>query len=170
MNIPELKEAMEVVTTLLQLQIETEQWRGKPVNALNTLLSTCQLLCDASDKMLPKKDEPKPTIDELQAILDKGEGGKIYIKPDGSITGGTPEDVYAEGFREGSNQRREEDILWLTKKLMGLGKVLTDRGNNYIDGRSTLYNFVGYASTMSSEELATAIIQSFGQEIEGEEK
>ena len=162
MNIPELKEAMEVVTTLLQLQIETEQWRGKPVNALNTLLSTCQLLCDASDKMLPKKDEPKPTIDELQAILDKGEGGKIYIKPDGSITGGTPEDVYAEGFREGSNQRREEDILWFTKKLMGIEEVIEkydDYAENALD-----------KNDKKSNRIATAIIQSFGQEIEGEEK
>ena len=65
---------------------------------------------NALDKVLPKKlEKPKPTIEELEKILGKnGSDGKIYIKPDGSITGGKPEDIYVEGFREGANKMRDD--------------------------------------------------------------
>ena len=59
------------------------------------------------EKIFPSKvEKPKPTIAELEKILQEEGEGKIYIKPDGSITGGKAVDVYAEGFREGANKMR----------------------------------------------------------------
>ena len=90
MNIPELKKSMEDVKELEGRGTDEviHLW-DRYKKSLETLLSACQLLCDVSDSMLPKKDIPS-----LQNLLDD--------------------------YNSGYNLARSEDILWLTKKMMGL--------------------------------------------------
>ena len=54
-----------------------------------------------------KKDKPKPTIAELEKILDSSEEGKVYLKPDGSLVAGEAEDVYLGGNIDGFNECRD---------------------------------------------------------------
>jgi len=106
MNIPELKKAMEMVKGVL----EDDQsgcgcsYKSDAGKAINTLLSSCQLLCDVSDKMEPKKEHSKW------------------------------EDEYEKGCIEGSNERRSEDILWIAKKMMGLEDKITKNLLPFADG------------------------------------
>ena len=123
MNIPELKEAMEMAKEF-RIKNGGIAATGK-YDALHTLLSACQLLCDTSDKLPPKKE-----------VVEKH--------------------LYDMGKDDGYNLAREEDILYLTKKLMGIKEVVCpdNRGDTCLDHRNC-------------EGIATAIIQSFGQEKEG---
>ena len=117
-DIPELKKAMEV--------LKEEDWNiigsfpQKVKDSLQDILSACQLLCDTSDEMLPKKE--------------KSMGD------------------YEEASNMGYNLAREEDILWITKKMMGIGEFLKR------------YKELECIDDCYLERLATAIIQSFGQE------
>ena len=134
MNIPELKEAMERTLTegekyLLDLRSDDMQ----------TLLSACQLLCDTSDKMLPKKE-----------VVEKH--------------------LYDMGKDDGYNLAREEDILWLTKKMMGLPEILKEASTFTYKRKN--YEGEEKICFLPTEEIrkvvANAIIQSFGQEKGGE--
>ena len=95
----------------------------KKNTAFQTLLSACQLLCDTSDKMLPKMERNTPIA----------------------------ENVYNNGEVKGYNKAREEDILWLTKKMMGIEEVIEQK--------------IGFNSF--NKDLSTSIIQSFGINKEG---
>jgi hypothetical protein len=71
MNIPELKKSMEDVKELEGRGTDEviHLW-DRYKKSLETLLSACQLLCDVSDSMLPKKDIPS-----LQNLLDDYNSG-----------------------------------------------------------------------------------------------
>ncbi len=103
MNIPELKKAHEETEEYLAYMSKEELIHPDMIKSLQTLLSACQLLCDVSDKMLPKRDKPD-------------------FKNDDSIT---------LGFKDGYNFARSEDILWLTKKMMGLEGVIKTELDKY---------------------------------------
>ena len=118
MNIPELKEAMEMVKGVL----EDDQsgcgcsYKSDAGKAINTLLSSCQLLCDVSEKMLPAKIE-----------ICKGEHKERTGK---WVTNGICNDcglpVNNNPAYDYYNTARSEDILWLTKKMMGLEEVIRE--------------------------------------------
>ena len=143
MNIPELKSDLEVI----KLMIKHYEERGggySQKTALQNVLSACQLLCDTSDKMLPKKE----------GSTDRGD----YT--------GNSDDDYENGVSNGEiwgyNLAREEDILWLTKKLMGLENFIKD----------FVYRWNGSERMLTTDnegfkQLANAIIQSFGLKKEG---
>ena len=116
MNIPELKKSINIAKKVLE--DDTNGLSEQLENALQTLLSACQFLCDTSDKMLPKKE------------CD------------------TYEDDQDRSFSNGYYTAREQDILWVTKKLMGLE------------------DFIGRLQPWTSKHIADAIIQLFGQEKE----
>ena len=97
MNIPELKKAMEEMKEYMKFALSSVHF-DKEKDALQAILSVCQLLCDVSDKMVPKKDEPK-------------EWNRIGFS-----------EMLA--CNEGYNLARSEDILWLTKKMMGIEEVI----------------------------------------------
>ena len=130
MNIPELKKAMEV--------LKEEDWNiigsfpQKVKDSLQDILSTCQLLCDVSDKMRKKKEYPSYYDSTLQMEMT------------------ATRDVAIDGY----NLARSEDILWVNKKLMGIEEIIMQ--DNPYTGYSAKS---GYA-----KKIATAIIQSFGQE------
>ena len=128
MNILELKKAIAFEIEYLNNYKKKEDADGIHINFLETLLSACQLLCDTSDKMLPKM------------LID------TYVE-----FGCEPlYDAYAK--EKGYNLAREEDILWITKKMMGIESLIKEIGAPQ-----------GLPLSLS-QELATAIIQSFGQE------
>ena len=109
----------------------------KKNTAFQTLLSACQLLCDTSDKMLPKMERNTPIA----------------------------ENVYNNGEVKGYNQAREEDILWLTKKLMGIEEVIKKEEITFYPRRQEKDGKTYYTvSNDGAKKLANAIIQSFGQE------
>ena len=135
MNIPELKKCIQYFME-----------NGYPASAeeyelssdrLQTLLSACQFLCDVSDKMLPKKEHIA-----LLSNKDLLFTGKL-----------TEHRTVKDWIKYGYNQAREEDILWITKKMMGLPEVVCpdNREDTCLDHRNC-------------EGIANAIIQSFGQE------
>ena len=139
MNIPELKEAMEYLKPF-GTESEALKVPQEPFNiALQTLLSTCQLLCNTSDKMLPKKE-----------VVEKH--------------------LYDMGKDDGYNLAREEDILWLTKKMMGLPEILKEASTFTYKRKN--YEGEEKICFLPTEEIrkvvANAIIQSFGQEKGGE--
>ncbi len=124
MNIPELKMDLEVI----KLMIKSYEERGGGYSqkvALQNVLSTCQLLCDVSDKMEPKKDWieefDKKFIGELQyqagdcdiGFIDAGEEGIEKVK---------------EFIQNKIDLARSEDILWISKKMMGLEEIIENNG------------------------------------------
>ena len=125
MNIPELKKAMDLVAFFTANDAEYPVLRDD----LKKVLDACQLLCDTSDKMLPKMERNTPIA----------------------------ENVYNNGEVKGYNQAREEDILWLSKKLMGIEEIILQ--DNPYTGYSAKSGYV--------KKIATAIIQSFGLNKEG---
>ena len=138
MNIPELKEKIAELKPILEDHaigrhrfIYSEEAR-----ALQTLLSTCQLLCDVSDKMLPKKVVPEIDRDFTGNADDSWDNGN---------------DV---GEADGYNLARSEDILWLTKKMMGIEEVI----ENIIHSKE---KFTGIGLT---DQLINAIRQEMGGE------
>ncbi len=63
MNIPELKKAMEILEAFIK-------YKGTDIEvgvseSLDTLISACQLLCDVSDKMEPKKEDIEKIIEKF---------------------------------------------------------------------------------------------------------
>ncbi len=125
MNIPELKKAMEVILLKYPRLLIDNDDRGI-IKEIRILYSACQLLCDVSDKMEPKKGQYYP--DKCQPYGE--ELGKIL----------------------GYNIARSEDILWLTKKMMGLEEVIIKKAPSL---RGTYSGIV--------KEIADAIRQSFEQ-------
>ena len=125
MNIPELKKAMDLVAFFTANDAEYPVLRDD----LKKVLDACQLLCDTSDKMLPKMERNTPIA----------------------------ENVYNNGEVKGYNKAREEDILWLSKKLMGIEEIILQ--DNPYTGYSAKSGYV--------KKIATAIIQSFGLNKEG---
>ena len=130
MNIPELKNEMLIIKDLIP---NIQGLQAYQINAISVLLSACQLLCDTSDKMLPKK------IKDYAGCMPE------------FIRGGGDQWMWEELRKEGYNLAREEDILFFTKKLMGISEVVCpdNRGDTCLDHRNC-------------ESIATAIIQSFG--------
>ena len=133
-DIPELENAMESVKRMLSWKTYWEN-QDEYTNALKALLSACQLLCDVSDKMGDMNDLAKA---ELELEHD------------------SPELNLMKGY----NSARVEDILWLTKKLMGIEEVLW----NYLKDTEIGKKMNG---RIDCRDLATAIIQSFGLNKEG---
>ena len=129
MNIPELRKSMERVNKIKCEMTGLGEEYIKKNTAFQTLLSACQLLCDTSDKMLPKMERNTPIA----------------------------ENVYNNGEVKGYNKAREEDILWLSKKLMGIEEIILQ--DNPYTGYSAKSGYV--------KKIATAIIQSFGINKEG---
>ncbi len=100
MNIPELKLAMK------QIKGEIEHCKdiGHMKPALKALLSACQSVCDVSDKMFPKREH---------IALLKREGDELKECR-------TVKDWENDGY----NLVRSDDILFFTKKMMGLERVI----------------------------------------------
>ena len=162
---PELKKKVEVINKLIEGKCYSKLADEKLAEAcgeepkqiklpkklledIKTLLSACQLLCDTSDKMLPKiKDEDMPEHEQKHLF-----------------------DLY----KNGSNQRREEDILWLSKKMMGIEKALANieiplEENPYkLKTVETDNPAIMILKSVMIERIVSAIIQSFGQEKGGE--
>ena len=126
-------------------------------NALKTLLSTCQLLCDTSDEMLPKKET---SLNWDLAVM------------------GVAEQEFEKGEVGGYNLAREEDILWLTKKMMEIDiegiceKVHKAYCKYHLENKGTEYWTKGDYNKLTEEgkeydrrtvgAVINAIIQSFG--------
>ena len=112
MNIPELKKSKELINEKFSsyfLELCKIYPPSKIVEfkqALDKILSACQLLCDTSDKLPPKKEH-------VAILSDKD---LIFT---GKLTEGR---TVKDWIKYGSNQRREEDILWISKMVM-LGKI-----------------------------------------------
>ena len=132
MNILELKKAIAFEIEYLNNYKKKEDADGIHINFLETLLSACQLLCDVLDKMEPKKDI---AVNYTHPIAKQRQ----------------------EDFDNGYNLAREEDILWLSKKMMGIENML----KNYQGIELHIATGKGF------KDLATTIIQSFGLEKEG---
>ena len=141
MNIPELKKAMGIRKTDLIRRKHLRECMCVHCFSDKTLLSACQLLCDTSDKLPPKKEK----WDTSERFVN----GKDMWGEDYAVEDKRHCNCY--------NSAREEDILWFTKKLMGLDIRLW-----WVNGKQI--------KVEKFEDLNNAIIQSFGQEIEGEEK
>ncbi len=113
MNIPELKLAIK------QVEGEVEHYRHmKP--ALELILSACQLLCDVSDKMLPKKEKKH----KLLCNLDGGNGVRCNKETCEGCKDASDWGYEYEQGDEDYNLARSEDILWLTKKMMGMDNMM----------------------------------------------
>ena len=100
MNIPELKMDLEVIKLMIKQYEERGGGYSQKV-ALQNTLSACQLLCDVSDKMLPKKY----TDEELQNILTELGATELHLA-------------------EHKNNIIDEMVLWLTKKMMGIEEII----------------------------------------------
>ena len=128
MNITELKLAINEMNDYMRFALSPEHFKRER-DALNTLLSTCQLLCDVSDKMLPKKDKYKAKTDIMvgcpycERAMENCQCYKVY------------------------NLARSEDILWLTKKMMGIDDIIADLKRVKI--------FIEYAKYELEDGLAT---------------
>ena len=101
-----IERAIEIFTTNMpRIQILSDfadkEYCGE---ALNTLIDLATSLKEIQAEFPEEVERKKPTIKELEEILEQEGQGKIYIKPDGSIIGGKPEDVYLQGHREGFNE------------------------------------------------------------------
>ena len=103
MNIPELKKAMEVS---MKCRLAIGAFTAEETKAFEIVNTACQLLCDVSDKMLPKK-EPRENVLECDKV-----------------------DLYVNGY----NLARSEDILWLTKKMMGIEDKIAKNLLPFADG------------------------------------
>ena len=118
MNIPELKNIKEAIERTGLLFPKGIYGR----DALNVLISLAQLVCDVSDKMLPKKE----------GIEFKGATVKCRLPEDCRFPNcdcGEPEitkGIFFNSYSKGYNLARSEDILWLTKKMMGLEDIVSD--------------------------------------------
>ena len=149
MNIPELRKAITVLKDLYHLEWEVsgksygEHYSDEFKEAIENILSACQLLCDVSDNLPPKK-----------GILSASEFNNLTATEYSQKT----------DQRIGYNLAREENILWLTKKMMGIEKILKDyQGEKLIDLNTELH----IATEKGFKDLTTAIIQSFGLKKEG---
>ncbi len=95
---------------------------------LDNVISTCQLLCDVSDKMEPKKEVSFKNDFENYLMDIHGTG---YIGTDDNMPDAFEDwlqnlDIdtlieYGNGYgRKEQLSARSEDILWATKKMMGI--------------------------------------------------
>ncbi len=132
MNIPELKKSVEYWNYKLSREHRDVTISIEMEEQLIPILSACQLLCDVSDKMEPKKDI---AVNYTHPIAKQRQ----------------------EDFDNGYNLAREEDILWLSKKMMGIENML----KNYQGIELHIATGKGF------KDLANAIIQSFGLKMEG---
>ncbi len=107
MNIPELKKAMERVKL-----VESGCYPNHKdtAEAIKLVLSACQLLCEVSDKMLPKEEHSKDCL--------------YIIEP--RYFGNPAKEKYCNCGAYYTNLARSEDILWLTKKMMGIKDIIKE--------------------------------------------
>ena len=127
-DIPELKKSMEWGNKWQEnMKPNKDDYQIKDAyNNLQTLLSACQLLCDVSDSLPPKKEITKKSYDKCT-------------------------------FNSGYNLAREEILLWLTKKLMGVEWIIEQNEKSLYD---SMINHDGWQNF--KKVVASAIIQSFG--------
>lgn len=140
MNIPELKKSMSSLRELESshlLKLEHPNCEHYE-QALDIVLSACQLLCEASDNLLPKKE----------IVVSEYKGKPVVMSEE-------RQQEFKEDLSSmiGYNLARSEDILWISKKMMGLEEVIEEFRNKLP------LKLIGYYEV---KDLASDIRQEMG--------
>ena len=153
-----IKEAVEVLENLREFT------SGTPTKRLELAINFLQSYLAHSGEMPEEKEIPKPTIAELEAILDSKEKCKIEILPDGSVIGITKDSITDYGDRQ-YNLAHQDFILYLMKRCEEIEDMFSEI---IVDGQRK--NGKGYhylmKSLFSPEELKN-ISQAIREHIVG---
>jgi hypothetical protein len=156
-NIDELKKAMEIILLKYpNLITDTNDNRGI-IKEIRVLYSACQLLCDVSDKMEPKKEildihieAPLKDCRYWQIILD---GLVIALCPSKETAL-----IYFELLHK-ANLARSEDILFFAKKMMGIEAIVNAWIVKLLDSKTEYVIDIDFKDL---KLLANAIRQEMG--------
>lgn len=125
MEIQAIKKAMGIAKTRLLKRGDLKECQCVFCFSDKTLLSVCQSVCDTSDKMEPKKEltDFSNKDDYLDRFSEVVKGLGIEKNIANKLANFICYEINI-AMVEKYNQRREEDILWATKKMMGLEGII----------------------------------------------
>ncbi len=143
MNIPELKDIKQAIMRIKGFACRRDLQEITKQDLI-TLLSACQLLCDVSDKMPKVTDYDLESLPIEKLIENVIDDCNLWVTK--NMMGITPEQLH----------------LWYLQATSKIHKI------NFNPNAHKPYSELNEEQKFIDKYIATAIIQSFGQEKEGE--